>query len=68
MTKLPYGTGPVVRLLPVLHKGKEVVCQLFPTYIVYRLKGEKKELTRIDHAVAIEAGFKVEFREKGGKL
>lgn len=63
MTRLPFGTGPVVRLLPVLYKGKEVVCEMHPGQTIYRLKGAKKELTRIDHVVAIEAGFKVEFLE-----
>ena len=67
MTKLPFGAGPVIRLLPVIHKGKEVVAEFFPTHTVYRLKGERKELTRIDHLVAIEAGFRVEFLEKQGR-
>lgn len=68
MTRLPFGTNPVIRLLPVQYKGREVVCEMHPSFTVYRLKGAKKELTRIDHVVAMEAGMKVEFREQGGKI
>lgn len=68
MTKLPFGTGPVIRELPVTEKGREIVVEVHPAFLVYRLKGLRKELARVDHVVAIAAGQKVAAREAGVKV
>lgn len=68
MTKLPFGTGPVIRELPVTEKGREIIVELHPAFLVYREKGRRKELARVDHAVAIAAGQKVSAREAGIKI
>lgn len=68
MTKLPFGTGPVVRELPITEKGREIIIEVHPAYLVYREKGRRKELARVDHVVAIAAGQKVAAREAGIKV
>jgi len=68
MTKLPFGTNPVIRELPITEKGREIIVELHPAFLVYREKGRKKELARVDHVVAIAAGQKVTAREAGIKV
>lgn len=71
MTKLPFGTNPVIRETPVMYRDKgrlkEVIVEMHPTCMVFRLKRCKGELTRLDYLVAIEAGFNLAEREKRNK-
>lgn len=55
MTELPYGSGPVVRELPVLRLGKNLIIEVYPTILVYREKGKKKPLFSRPHAVIVAA-------------
>ncbi len=68
VTKLPFGTGPVIRELPVIYKGRELVVEVHPTFLRYREKGRRGFLTQVDHEVAVAAGQKVDAREKGVKV
>lgn len=69
MTPLPYGTNPVVRELPVLRLGKNLIIEVHPTMLVYREKGKKKPLFSRPHAVIVASrdsfdGAKAESEEK----
>lgn len=68
MTKLTSATGPIIRELPIVYKGRQLVIAVYPGWIEYREKGRKKGLTRVDHEVAVAAGLKTEAREAGIKI
>lgn len=45
------------------YRGRPLIVELHPTFLRMRQKG-KRSFTDIDYVVALEAAFKIEFREK----
>lgn len=69
MTSLPHGGSPVVRELPVVRLGKNLIIEVHPTVLVYRVKGKKQPLFSRPHAVVVASrdsfdGLKGEAEEK----
>lgn len=53
VTKLPFGTSPVIRELPITHCGKIVIAEMHPTQMVYRVHGKRIPIATISHAEII---------------
>lgn len=71
MTRLEFGQNPVIRELPVVRMGKNLIVEIHPTILVYREKGKKKPLFTRPHAVVVAMrnsfdGLKAEPEEKEG--